>query len=37
VNDKFSGKGGGSDTFSTCILNDINTADLKAYLKEITQ
>jgi alanyl-tRNA synthetase len=37
VNDKFSGKGGGSDTFSTCILNDINTVDLKDYLKEITQ
>jgi alanyl-tRNA synthetase len=37
VNDKFSGKGGGSDTFSTCILNDINTIDLKDYLKEITQ
>jgi len=37
VNDKFSGKGGGSDTFSTCILNNINTVDLKDYLKEITQ
>jgi alanyl-tRNA synthetase len=37
VNDKFSGKGGGGDTFSTCILNNINTADLKDYLKEITQ
>jgi alanyl-tRNA synthetase len=37
INDKFAGKGGGSDTFSTCILSDINIIDLKDYLKEITQ
>ncbi len=37
INDKFSGKGGGSETFSTCILNDVNIDNLKDYLKKITQ
>ncbi len=35
VNEKFSGKGGGSETFSTCILTKVNLQDFKGFITEI--
>ena len=35
INDKFSGKGGGSDTFATSILSNSKSESLKKYIKEL--
>jgi alanyl-tRNA synthetase len=35
INEKFSGKGGGSETFATSILTKIKMDELKKYIKEI--
>ena len=35
INEKFSGKGGGSETFATSILTKIKMDKLKGYIKEI--
>ena len=34
INDKFSGKGGGSDTFATSILSKCKSESVKKYIKE---
>ena len=35
INDKFSGKGGGSDTFATSILSISKIESVKEYIKEL--
>ncbi len=35
INNLFSGKGGGSDTFATCILENSNEGKLKKFLEEL--
>ena len=34
LNDKFSSKGGGSDTFATAIIKDVTSADVLNYIKQ---
>ena len=34
LNDKFSSKGGGSDTFATAIIKDVTSADVLDYIKQ---
>jgi len=35
LNDKFNSKGGGSDTFATAIINNVSSADILNYSKQI--
>jgi len=35
INEKFAGKGGGSETFSTCIMDQIDIKDFKGFITEI--
>ena len=35
LNDKFNSKGGGSNTFATAIINNVSSADILNYSKQI--
>ena len=37
INEKFSGKGGGSETFATCILAKIDMKEFKEFITEILE